>query len=316
MPRALWSGSLSFGLVNVPVQMVSAARDVDYHFHQLHERDSARIEQRRVCSKENTEITWEEVAHSYDLDGKPVVVTDEELASVQPRKTRTIDIEAFVELADVDPIFFNHPYFLVPAGESEGTLRAYRLLVEAMAGSERAALGRVVMRAKEYLVAVRVRDGMLALTTMLFHDEVRPTADVPAGGKKPSKQALDRAVAIIEELSTDWDPASYTDCYRERLTRVIADKRKGRTVHAPQPEKEPTPVPDLMAALERTLANVSGGRSPREEPDGAGDANGDGGEIAELSREELYERAQNAKIPGRSKMSRKELAEALTERSG
>src|ERR671928_563494 len=140
--RPLWSGSLSFGLVNVPVQMVSAARDLDYHFHQLHEKDKARIEQRRFCSEEDVEVTWEEVARSYDLDGKQVILTDEELASVEPRKTRTIDIEAFVELAEVDPIYFDHPYFLVPAGESEGTLRAYRLLVEVMDKQERVALGR------------------------------------------------------------------------------------------------------------------------------------------------------------------------------
>ena len=133
MPRSLWSGSLSFGLVNVPVQLVSAARDLDFHFRQLHEKDKRRIEQRRFCSEEDVEVIWEEVAHGYDLDGKQVIVTDEELASVEPRKTRTIDIEAFVELADVDPIYFDHPYFLVPAGDSEGTLRAYRLLVEVMA---------------------------------------------------------------------------------------------------------------------------------------------------------------------------------------
>ena len=120
--------------------------------------------------------------------GKQVVVTDEELASVEPRKTRTIDIEAFVDLAEVDPIYFDHPYFLVPAGESEGTLRAYRLLVEVMAEQERVALGRFVMRTKEYLVAVQVRDGALALTTMLFHDEVGPTRPFPTGGKKPAKR--------------------------------------------------------------------------------------------------------------------------------
>jgi DNA end-binding protein Ku len=137
MARPLWSGSLSFGLVNVPVQLVTAARDLDYHFNELHEKDKARIEQRRFCTEEDEEVTWEEVAHSYDLDGKQVVVTDEELGSVQPRKTRTVEVEAFVELADVDPIFFNHPYFLVPAGESEGTMRAYRLLVDARRSTSR-----------------------------------------------------------------------------------------------------------------------------------------------------------------------------------
>ncbi len=206
MPRALWSGSLSFGLVNVPVQLFSAARDLDYHFHQLHAKDKAPIEQRRYCSEEDVEVMWEEIARSFELDsGKEVVVTDEELASVEPRKTRTIEVEAFVDLAEVDPIYFDHPYFLVPAGESEGTLRAYQLLVDAMGSSERVALGRFVMRTKEYLVAVRVRDNALALTTMLFHDEVRPTEGIPTGGKKPTKRVLDDAVSIIEELTADWD---------------------------------------------------------------------------------------------------------------
>src|SRR3954463_1534049 len=185
MPRALWSGSLSFGLVNVPVQLVSAARDLDFHFHELHEKDKARIEQRRFCSEEDIEVGWEEIARSYELDsGKEVVVTDEELASVEPRKTRTIDIEAFVDLTEVDPIYFDHPYFLVPAGDSDGTLRAYRLLVETMGRADRVALGTFVMRTKEYLAAIRVRDDALTLSTMLFHDEVRPTNPIPTGGKK------------------------------------------------------------------------------------------------------------------------------------
>ncbi len=264
MPRALWSGSLSFGLVNVPVQLVSAVRDLDYHFRQLHAKDKAPIEQQRFCSQEDREVSWEEVAYGYDLNGKQVVVTEDELGSVQPRKTRTIDIEAFVDLHDVDPIYFDHPYFLIPAGDSEGTLRAYRLLVETLGRQERAALGRVVIRTKEYLVAVRARDDALTLTTMLFHDEVRPVKDIPTGGKKPTKKQLENAVSIVEELSTDWEPDEYTDCYRERLKRVIETKRKRRTIEVPTPEKEPDPVPDLMDALERTLERLRQGEDPRE----------------------------------------------------
>ena len=256
MPRSLWTGSLSFGLVSVPVQLVSGVRDHDLHFHQLHEKDGVRIEQRRFCSEEDMEVMWEEVAHSYDLNGKQVVLTDEELGSVEPRKTRTIEIEAFVDRAELDPIYFDHPYYLVPAGDSDGTLRAYRLLVSAMEDEERIALGRFVMRTKEYLAAVRVREGALALTTMRFHDEVRSPSDVPTGGKKPTKKALDNAVAIVEELSTDWDPGSYKDCYRARLKKVIDSKRKRRKIEVPEPEKQPAPAGDLMAALEETLAKV------------------------------------------------------------
>jgi DNA end-binding protein Ku len=271
VPRALWSGSLSFGLVNVPIQLLSAARDLDYHFHQLHEKDKARIEQRRFCSKEDIEVPYEEVVASYDLDGKQVLITDEELASVQPRKTRTIEIESFVDLDQIDPIYFDHPYLLAPAGESEGTLRAYALLAAALAQTDRAALGRLVMRTKEYLAAVRARDGVLTLTTMRFHDEVRPTSAIPTGGaKKPAKKQVDHAVAVIEELTTEWDPERYEDCYRERLRRVIEDKRKRRKIEAPEPEKEPAPVPDLMAALEATLENAKAGRELDAQPEEAG----------------------------------------------
>jgi DNA end-binding protein Ku len=263
MARPLWSGSLSFGLVNVPIQLVTAARDLDFHFHQLHERDKQRIEQRRFCKQEDVEVAWEEIAHSYDLKGKKVVVTDEELASVEPRKTRTIEIESFAGLAEVDPIYFDHPYLLVPAGEADGTIRAYRLLVDVMEKAERVAIGRFVMRTKEYLAAIRARDGALALSTMRFADEVRSPKQVPTGGKKPTKKQIDNAAAVIEELSTEWKPESYTDCYRERLRKVIAKKRKGGKIEAPKAESEPKPAEDLMAALERTLANVKAGRDPK-----------------------------------------------------
>jgi len=262
MPRTIWNGSLSFGLVNVPVSLTSAARDLDLHFRQLHKKDGAPIEQRRFCSKEDVEVEWEEVARGFEPDnGKQVVLTDLELASVQPRKTRTIEIEAFVDLEDVDPIYFDHPWFLLPFGESEGTRRAYQLLLKVMESTDRAALGRFVMRTKEYLVLVRPRDGLLSLTTMLFSDEVRPTDGIAPSARKPAKPKVDQAVAVIEALAVDWDPKRYKDCYRERLTRVVRDKKKGKTIKAPEEPKQPKPAPDLMEALEETLARMSDGKS-------------------------------------------------------
>ncbi|HEY8581582.1 MAG TPA: Ku protein [Capillimicrobium sp.] len=259
MARSLWSGTLSFGLVNVPVQLFSAVRDQDLHFHQLHEKDGAPIETRRFCSKEDEEVEWEEIAHGFETDaGEQVIVTDDDLAAVAPRKTKTIDISAFVDLADVDPIYFDHPYFLVPAGEAEGARRAYRLLVEAMGGSDRAALGRFVLRTKEYLVLVRVRDGLLSLTTMRFHDEVRPTKGIDTGGKKPASKQLDQAVKLIESLSSDWDPSRYRDEYRKRLQSVVKRKKQGKTITVPTDEEVPAPAADLMAALEKSLAEVRG----------------------------------------------------------
>jgi DNA end-binding protein Ku len=309
MARSLWTGSLSFGLVNVPVAHHSAARDLDLHFHQLHEKDAGRIDTRRFCSKEDREIPLEEVGHAYELEnGKSVVVTDEDLEAIAPRKTRTIDIEGFVDAAEIDPVYYDHPYFLAPVGESEGPRRAYQLLLEAMRQSERVALGRFVMRTKEYLVAIRVRDDRLALSTMLFGDEIRPAKDIDTGGKKPRKQQLEQAFALIETLSGDWNPADFKDCYRARLEDVIACKKKAKRISAPKPQKEPSPVPDLMAALERSLAEATGSAratDPRKSrtSERALDA---------MSRDELYEQAQEQNVPGRSSMSKKQPVDALS----
>src|SRR3954470_23091249 len=261
MPRSLWTGSLSFGLVNVPVQLVSAVRDLDLHFRQLHEKDKVPVETQRWCSEEGKEVPWESITRSFELDsGKQVIVTDEDLEAVEPRKTRTIDIEQFVDLADIDPIYFDHPYWVVPAGDDEGATRAYRLLLGVMEKSDRAALGRFVMRAKEHLAIVRARDGALTLTTMRFADEVRSVKDVPAAsGKstKPAKKELDAAVSLIEALGADWDPEKYEDRYRKRLQKAVNKKRKGQTSEAPDDGgKPPDAVPDLMQALEESLANA------------------------------------------------------------
>jgi DNA end-binding protein Ku len=206
------------------------------------------------------EVPFEEITHSYELDdGKEVIVSDDELEAVEPRRTRTIEIEQFVDLSEVDPIYFDHPYFLVPSSSDDGATRAYRLLTEVMSQTDRAALGRFVMRAKEYLAIVRERDGALTLTTMLFADEVRPTRDVDTAGQKthkPSAKQLDAAVAVIEELTCEWDPDKHKDRYRARLKRVVDRKRKGETIKAPKAQEEPAASPDLMAALEQTLAEL------------------------------------------------------------
>jgi DNA end-binding protein Ku len=261
VPRALWTGSLSFGLVNVPVAVVAAARDLDLHFRQLHEKDGAPIEVQRWCSKEQVEIPWEEITHGYELDdGDQVIVSDLELQAIEPRKTRTIDP------ADVDPVYFDHPYFLVPAGDDDGTLRAYRLLSEVMSKTERAALGTFVMRAKEYLAIVRHRDGALTLTTMLFADDVRDTKGIDAGHQKshkPTAKQIDAAVAVIEELSSEWDPGKHRDRYRARLKRVVDRKRKGETIKVPEDGEQPEVPSDLMEALERTLEELQTGNGKR-----------------------------------------------------
>jgi DNA end-binding protein Ku len=265
--RSLWTGSLSFGLVNVPVSLESAVRDLDFHFRQIHEKDGAPIEIRRFCEKEDREVSYEEITHGYELDdGGQVIVSDLELQAIEPRRTRTIDIEQFVDLADIDPIYFDHPYFLVPASNDDGSVRAYRLLAEVMGRTDRAALGRFVMRAKEYLAIIRQREGALTLTTMRFADEVRSTKDVDAATQKshkPTRKQLDAAVAVIEELSCEWDPGKFKDRYRARLKRVVDRKRKGETIKSPDTGQAPEQPPDLMAALEQTLERLQKGESAR-----------------------------------------------------
>ena len=252
----MWNGTIGFGLVNVPVELVTASRDLDFHFRELHESDGARVRHQRFCSKEDKPVEWDEIGHGYETDGgKMVVLTDKELESVAPEKSRTIEIESFVDLHQVDPIYFDHPYWLVPGNRSVGTLKAYRLLVEAISKSERVAIARFVMRTREYLAAVRELDGALALSTMLFADEVRDIGMLPKAASKPTARAIDDAVAVIRERSVDWDPGRYTDCYRKRLKKVIDSKQKGKTVKPPQPvdEEDLKPAPDLMAALRKTL---------------------------------------------------------------
>jgi DNA end-binding protein Ku len=267
MARSLWTGSLSFGLVNVPVQLVSAVRDMDVHFHQVHGETGERIEMQRVAADDGKPVEWEDIAKGWETeDGDIVVLTDEDFEAAQPEKTRTVDIDLFVDLQDIDPIYFDHPYWLLPAGEGEGAVRAYRLLVDVMGKAGQVAIGRIVLRAKEYLVALREQNGLLSLTTMHFADEIRDPQDtgaIPSGKvSEPSKREIDDAVALIGELTDDFKPSRYDDCHRVRLLRLIDEKRKNGQVEIPEPEPEPVPQKapaDLMKALEESLAKARGG---------------------------------------------------------
>jgi len=263
MARRLWRGSLSFGLVNVPVALMSSVRDLDVHFNQIDAETGQRLHVQRICKEEGVPVDYEEVANGYPRsDGEGyVLLTDDELANAQPEKTRTIDIAEFVGLGEIDPVYFDHPYFLVPVGEGEGPLRAYRLLVEAMRTSERVAIGHFVLRTKEYLVAIRVRDDLLSLVTLRFADEIRPTDELPLPSKKdrPGKEEVRHAVELIETLSADWDPTRYEDHHRERLLAIVERKRKGQPIKAPAEPEVPDAVPDLMAALRQSLEDAKAG---------------------------------------------------------
>jgi DNA end-binding protein Ku len=259
MARGLWSGTLAFGLVAVPVELVSAVRDRDVHFHQVDARGQ-RVEVRRTCAKDGDPVPWEEVGHGYELDGRFVVLSDEQLAAAAPERTRTIEVEEFVPLEQVDPAHFDHPYYLLPQGGAEGVARAYRLLRDVMAREEQVAIGRIVMRSREQLVAVRERDGLLALSTLLFADEIRDTGEidaVPSGRRgAPRRREVDQALNVIDAMTRDFDPSRYEDCHRSRLLRLIGRKRRGGEIEIPEVEPEPEPVGDLMAALEASLSRV------------------------------------------------------------
>jgi DNA end-binding protein Ku len=260
MPAGIWSGTLSFGLVAVPVRMVSATRDLDVRFHQVDAETGERVQIRRFCEAEDKEVAWEDIGRGYDLDGNLVTLTDDELEAAAPERTHTIEIEEFVNLDDIDPAQFDHPYYLVPSSESEGTTRAYQLLRDAMASTNQAAIGRVVLRSNEYLVAVREHDELLALTTMLFADELRDseTIDaVPTGSSgEPKRGEVTEAAKLIDAMTRDFDALTYEDHYRERLLELVDSKRKTRKKHAKPAQveaAEPEATPDLMAALRRSL---------------------------------------------------------------
>jgi DNA end-binding protein Ku len=262
MARPLWSGSLSFGLVNVPVVLYSAVRDRDVHFNQLHAPDCSPIETRRVCAHEQQEVPWNEIAKGYELDdGRWVLLNDADLESAAPRKSRTIDIESFVEEREIDPLYLDRPYLLVPG--DEGAARAYALLGEAMRGSGKVALGRFVLRAKEHLVSIRPRSDLLTLTTMRFHDEVRSSAEIVEAidaTSAPTGEQVENAMAIIAELEVPFDPSVYRDEHRAHLERIIKRKSKGQKISVPaaKPTKPTPTAPDLMGALEQSLARIRG----------------------------------------------------------
>jgi DNA end-binding protein Ku len=259
MPRAIWSGAISFGLVNVPVKLYSAVSPKTVRFHQLHAADGVRIQQKRVCPQDGEEVPWDEIVKGYEIaPDRYVIIEPEELEALNPKKTRTIDIEDFVDLADIDPIFYDHPYYLAPG---PGGAKPYRLLLEAMRESGKVAIARVVIRTKEQLTAIRPSGDALLMSTMIFHDEVIPTDrldELPDGEEvAASDKELAMAQQLVESLAGEFDPTKYADTYREEVLALIERKAEGKEIAVqPPPEEEPGEVPDLMAALQASLAEV------------------------------------------------------------
>ena len=265
MPRAIWSGAISFGLVNIPVKLYSAVSRKTVRFHQIDAESGQRIRQQRVNPETGEEVSYDQIVKGYEISpDQYVTITPEELEALEPQKTRTIDIEQFVDLEQIDPIHYDHPYYLAP---DKGAGKAYKLLLDAMEQADKVGIARVVIRSKENLVALRSYNGALTMETMLFPDEVvDPSSidDIGAadGDVKTTKRELDMAKQLIESLSADFDPSGYHDEYRERVLDLIERKAAGETITIEAPEPERKEVPDLMAALE---ASIAGAKSPPKE---------------------------------------------------
>jgi len=301
MPRAIWTGSISFGLVNVPVRMYSAIEDHDVRFHLLHEKDDSRIGYEKVCKKEGKPVPDDEIARGYEVsEGTYVYLTDDDLEAAAGEHYRSIDIQDFVDVDEVDPIYFERSSYLGPA---EGGEKPYALLVRAMEESGLVGIATYVMRDKQQLGCLRVRDGLIVLEKMFFADEIRPAEDIAPRRTSVAKRELAMALELIERFRSAFEPKRYEDTYREALLEVIARKRKGKDVHVePEGEEQERPA-DLLEALRASVAAYGQrGRSRR---------NGGNGELGELSRDELERRARNAGIRGRSRMTKRELAKAL-----
>jgi DNA end-binding protein Ku len=267
MPRAIWSGAISFGLVNVPIKLFTATSQKDVRFHQLHDKDGARIQQKRVCSQDGEEVPMEHIVKGYEVSRDTyVIITPEELDALDPKATRTIDILDFVDLDEIDPVYFDSTYYMVP---EKGAAKAYALLLEAMRKSNKVAIARVVLRQKQHLVALRPLKNALSMETMLYADEVVSTETLE--GLPEDVTVTDRELAmaqqLIDSLADDFKPERYKDDYRERVMEMIERKAEGQEIVVGEEEEEQAPVVDLMAALEASLAAAKTRREaePEEE---------------------------------------------------
>jgi DNA end-binding protein Ku len=314
MPRSLWTGSISFGLVSVPVKLFSATEDKDIRFHQFERDTGERVRIRRVAEGTDREVPFNEIDKGYEVaNGEYVIVTPDELEAVEPGRTRSIEIEDFVALEEIDPVYFDSTYMIAPADEAAA--RPYRVLQAAMEQSGRAAVARFVMRSKQKMAVIRPAQGRLVMETLHFADEVRAADDISemehlAGAPDPSDKELAMAEQLLESLTTDWDPERYEDTYRVRVLELIESKAEGKAIVTDK-EEESAPVIDLMAALEASVKKAKAGRESARSAKSSSSSGGDAGDAAEMSRDDLYEEAQRLDVPGRSKMSKDELVEAI-----
>jgi DNA end-binding protein Ku len=260
MARAIWSGSLSFGLVNIPVKLFGAVSPKDVRFHMLHDADGGRIRLRRFCEVEDREVPYEHVVKGFEVGANRfVTVTREELEAYDPKATRTIEIHDFVELAGIDPVFFESTYYLVP---ERSAAKAYRLLGQAMRRAGKVGIATAVLRTRESLCCVRPSgEEALALSTMNRADEIVPASslELPEAGGQPSERELAMAEQLVASLAGPFDPERYPDLRRQRILELVERKAEGQAIEAPQPEAGPAQVVSLADALAASLAAARGG---------------------------------------------------------
>jgi DNA end-binding protein Ku len=295
MARAIWSGTISFGLLNVPVRLFSAVARRNIALREIRESDSSRIKHKRVAEGTDEEVPYENIVKAYELTpGQYVPLSKDEMSALAPEKTRAIDVQDFVDIEEIDPMYFDSPYYLGPA---DGAEKAYSLLAAAMESSGKAAISRFVFRNKEHLAAIRASDGVLTLTTMRFHDEVVPPSELddalPDKKPKVAKREQQMAEQLIDSLSTEFEPGAYKDEYREQLLALIEQKAEGKEIVAPEAEApKATKAPDLMAALEESIAAV-------KEKGGSGDA--DGAKAAKPKKAAKSPKSKTGKSKSKSK---------------
>ncbi|MDQ0718714.1 DNA end-binding protein Ku [Streptomyces luteogriseus] len=340
MARAIWTGVVTFGLVTVPVGLYSATEDHTVHFHQLQRGTADRIRNRRVNERTGDEVGTGDIVKGYEVgEGEYVLVEPEELDEIAPGRSQTIDITDFVDLEEIEPVFFDRTYYLAPRGKEY--TKVYELLRAALAQSNRVGVATFVMRGKQYLTALRAEDKILVLQTLHWADEVRdPGKELPElpSGRAGKGKELDMALQLVDSLSGPWEPSRYRDTYQEKVRELVKAKAEGQEVAAAEEAPAATNVVDLMQALQGSIDQAHGGKkkqagsarktapkpaagtSPRtagrkEQPKAARASSRERGagrsELRQLSKAELYERATEQDLPGRSKMSRQELIDAL-----
>lgn len=301
MPRAMWSGAISFGLVNVPVKLYPATSHKEVSFNMLHKKDGSRIKQKRVCAAEDKEVSWDEIAKGYEVSpGRYVMLEKEEIAALNPKADRSITIEDFVAQDEIDPIYYENAYYLVP---DRGAAKSYALLLEAMKKSGKVGIARVVLRTRQYLCAVRPMGKGLELSTMLYADEVNAVDDLeelPGKDAQPKERELKMAQALIDSLTTSFDPEKYKDDHREQVLKLIEKKAEGEEIVAAEEPAEPAKVVNLMDALEQSLKALKKGGVPERAANDE-DEDAEKGELRHRAHAARDSKPHAKKSPGKKK---------------